>query len=269
MIVVTGATGNVGRALVDVLVSRGEDVTAVSRSGTSDRAVHRRADLAVPATLRPALEGADAVFLLVAGDRPEEVLDECRGAGVKRVVLLSSQGAATRPERYAAPRAAEEAVRRSGLDWTILRPGGFASNTLAWAAAIRAGEAVHTPFPEVGLPFVDPVDIAEVAAVALTGAGLTGEVLTVTGPVTTTPRSRVDAIAAAVGRPIAVVEQTRDEARAEMVRFMPASVVDDTLDVLGAPMPEEQRVSPDVTRVLGRPPRSFDDWVASTLPAFR
>src|SRR5689334_15538121 len=132
MIVVTGATGNVGRSLVQALVTAGEQVTAVSRrpSETPEGVRHRQADLAEPESLRAVVDGADALFLLVSGAgghlNPQGILDVAKAGGIRRVVLQSSQAAGTRPESdsHSPLRALEDAVRQSGLDWTVLRPGG-------------------------------------------------------------------------------------------------------------------------------------------------
>ncbi|MER5862047.1 NAD(P)H-binding protein [Kitasatospora sp. NPDC002040] len=271
MIVVTGATGNVGQELVRTLVEVGEQVAAVSRHAAELPlgAVHFAADLADPGSLRPALAGARALFLLVAGEDPEGILDLAREAGVQRVVLLSSQGAGTRPEVYRHPVAFEYAVRRSGLDWTVLRSGGLNSNAFAWAGSIRAERTAAAPFGAVGLPTVDPADIAEVAAAVLRGDGHAGRTYDLTGPVPVTPRERAAAIGAALGEPVRFVEQTREEARAQMLAFMPEPVVEGTLAILGEPLPAEQRPSPDVERILGRAPRTFTAWAARTAPAFR
>ncbi|MFJ1829211.1 SDR family oxidoreductase, partial [Streptomyces sp. NPDC088178] len=134
MIVVTGATGNVGRELVRILTDARVPVTAVARHITGAdvppgvRAV--AADLAEPAGLQGAFDGAETLFLLVAGDDPHGILDVARTAGVRKVVLLSSQGAGTRPQAYRHPLLFEAAVRESGLDWTVLRSGGMATNAL-------------------------------------------------------------------------------------------------------------------------------------------
>ncbi|MFG3056639.1 NAD(P)H-binding protein [Kitasatospora sp. NPDC048239] len=271
MIVVTGATGNVGQELVRLLLGAGEQVTAVSRrSGRlPDGVRHFAADLADPKSLGAALDGADALFLLVAGDDPAGVLDLAAASGVRRVVLLSSQGAGTRPEVYGHPAAFEDAVRRSGLDWTILRSGGLNSNAFAWAESIRAQRTAAAPFGEVGLPTVDPADVAAVAAAVLREDGHAGRTYELTGPAPVTPRERAEAIGAALGAPVRFVEQTRAEARAQMLSFMPEPVVEGTLAILGEPLPAEQAVSPDVEHVLGRAPRSFARWAARTAPAFR
>jgi uncharacterized protein YbjT (DUF2867 family) len=282
MIVVLGATGNVGRPLVRALHEAGEDVTAVSRhvpDDLPDGVRHRRADLADPETLRPALEGADALFLLVAGPllgrpedlNPRDVLDVVKSAGVGRVVLMSSQGAGTRPavQSHSHLRAFEDAVRESGLDWTILRPGGFDSNAFAWAGPVREHRTAAAPFADVALPFVHPSDIADVAAAALRDGVHTGRVYELTGPAAISPRERARVIGDTLGEPVTFVEQTRDEARAQMLAFMPEPVVDGTLDILGEPTAAECRVSPDVEKVLGRPARSFAEWAAGTIGAFR
>jgi uncharacterized protein YbjT (DUF2867 family) len=269
MIVVTGATGNVGRELVRVLAEAGEEVRAVSRHAAEPPVgvPHMRGDLGDPASLREVLAGAESLFLLVAGDDPAGVL---RAApDVRRVVLLSSQGAGTRPERYRHPASFEQAVRTSGLAWTVLRPGGFHSNAFAWAASVRAERTVAAPFGDVALPSVEPADIAAVAAAVLREPGHEGRTYELTGPAATTPRERAAALGAALGTEVRFVERTRAEARAEMLRFMPEPVVEGTLDILGDPTPEEQKVSPAVEEILGRPPRSFADWAARNVTAFR
>ncbi|MBT2398462.1 NAD(P)H-binding protein [Streptomyces sp. ISL-100] len=280
MIVVTGSTGNVGRPLVQALSATGAQVTAVSRgiSGLDapEGVVHQRADLAVPESLRPLFDGADALFLHDSGAgahllSPQEILDAAKAGGVRRIVLLSSQGVATRPQSAShggTGRSFEDAVRQSGMEWTILRPGGFDSNAYAWAESVRTRRTAAAPFADVGLPTIDPADIAEVAAAALREDGHAGQVYELTGPALSTPRQRAEAIGAALGEPIRFIEQTREEARAQLLEFMPAPVVETTLSILGAPNPAEQRISPDVEKVLGRPPRTFADWAQRHIAAF-
>lgn len=279
MIVVTGATGNVGRPLTQALVDAGEQVTAVSRHAAAmpDGVRHVTADLAEPQSLAPALDGAKALFLLLSGDlhapdaRPADIIDLAAAGGIRRVVLLSSQGVATRPlgPSRIAMRALEDALSESGLDWAVLRPGGFASNALAWAESVRTQGAVAAPFGDVGVPVVDPADIAEVAAACLLDDRHAGGTFELTGPEVITPRQQAEAIAAALGSPVPFHELTREEAKAAMTRFVPPELADDTLDIISAPNPAELRISADVERVLGRAPRRFDDWVARNIAAFR
>ncbi|MEU9626509.1 NAD(P)H-binding protein [Streptomyces luteogriseus] len=281
MIVVTGATGNVGRSLVQALTAAGEKVTATSRrvadADLPGGVQARPADLTDAGSLRPVLDGADALFLQNGGADahlldPGRILDAARDGGVRRVVLLSSQGVVTRPESAShggVGRAIEDAVRRSGLDWVILRPGGFDSNAYAWAESVRTVRTVAAPFGDVGLPTVDPDDIAEVAAATLREDGHTGQVYELTGPALSTPRQRAGALAQALGEPVRFVEQTRDEALAQLLRFMPGPVAETTLDILGEPTPAERRISPDIERVLGRAPGTFADWAHRHVAAFR
>ncbi|MEH1125506.1 SDR family oxidoreductase [Micromonospora sp. CPCC 206061] len=286
MIVVTGATGNVGRTLVRLLTEANARVTAVSRNITESDVPNAvpviGADLTEPASLRPALDGADAMFLLISGhfvsaaDNPSgvvsDILDDAKTAGVRRIVLLSSQGAATRPQSSShgsTGRAIEDAVQRSGMDWTILRPGGFDSNAYAWAESVRARRTVAAPFGDVGLPLIDPADIAAVAAAALLQDSHAGQIYELTGPALTTPRQRAEAISHALGEPIQFIEQTREEAHAQMLQFMPEAVAETTLAIIGEPTPAEQRISPHVEQILGRAPHTFADWAQRHIAAFR
>ncbi|MFE7314065.1 SDR family oxidoreductase [Streptomyces sp. NPDC057555] len=279
MIVVTGATGNVGRPLTQALAEAGEQVTGVSRHAVAmpDGVRHVAADLAEPASLTRVLDRAKALFLLLSGDlhspeaRPVDIIALAAASGVRRVVLLSSQGVATRPlgPSRVAMRALEDALRESGLDWSVLRPGGFASNALAWAESVRTQGTVAAPFGDVGVPVIDPADIAEVAAACLLDDRHTGGVYELTGPQVITPRQQAESIAAALGSPVRFHELTRDEAKAGMTRSVPAELADDTLDIVSAPNPAELRISPDVEQVLGRAPRPFNDWVTRNIAAFR
>ncbi|MER7129412.1 SDR family oxidoreductase [Streptosporangium saharense] len=285
MIVVTGATGNVGRPLVRLLSQAGERVTAVSRKITAsdvpEGVTALAADLTDPAALRPALEGADALFLLVGGDLMAAVnvgtvvgdhLGEAAAAGVRRVVLQSSLGVVTRPDSPShglLAKSIEDAVLRSGLEWTILRPSGFASNAYAHAEPVRALRTVAAPFGDVGLPIVDPDDIAEVAAAALRQDGHVGRSYELTGPALVTPRQQAEAIGAAIGEAVRFTELTREEALSRMLAFMPEPVAETTLDIIGRPTPAELRVSPDVEHVLGRPARPFATWAQRNAAAFQ
>lgn len=278
MIVVTGATGNVGRQLVRTLASNGEQLTAVSRRAADlPRGVrHEVADLSHAESLRPVLDGADALFLLitgellVGGESPHELLDAAKAGGVRRVVLLSSQATVTRPQSisHSRLREFENAVQESGLEWTILRPGNFASNAFAWAETIRTQRTAAAPFGDIAMPVIDPADIAEVAGVALREPGHDGRAYELSGPVPITPRERVAAIGQALGEPVRFVEQTREEARAQMLGIMPEAVVEGTLAILGEPSAAEQRVSHDVEYVLGRAPRPFAQWAERNVAAF-
>ena len=280
MIAVTGATGNIGSALVQRLSAADEKVVAITRGEKEIRlpagVEHRRADIGDPSELAAAVTGAQALFLLLSGEQgmagvpAGEVLGAVRAAGVGRVVLVSSLSVASRPRPTAARILEFEALlRESDLEWTILRPGGFFSNAYAWAESIHGQRAVYAPFGDVALPHVDPADIAEVAAAALTSPDHAGHTYTLTGPVPITPREQAGILAEALGEPIAFREITRAEALTAMTKFMPEPVADETLSILGAPVPAELSVSADTEKILGRPATPFADWAARNIAAFR
>jgi uncharacterized protein YbjT (DUF2867 family) len=275
MIVVTGATGNVGRPLVRALAAAGEQVTAVSRRVSAPDVPagvrHRRADLADPGSLASAFDDAEVLFLLTSGDfvsaggKVSDVLDAARAAGIRRVVLLSSQGVET--GRH--PSTLEDPLVRSDLEWTLLRPGGFHSNAFMWAEMVRSQRMIAAPFGDVALPTIDPTDIAEVAAAVLRDTAHIGKAYVLTGPAPISPRQQASAIADALGEPVRFVEQSRSQARQQMLRFMPEPVVENTLTILGTPKIGERQVSPHVERILGRPPRTFAAWAVRNASAFK
>ncbi|MBS2532896.1 NAD(P)H-binding protein [Catenulispora sp. NF23] len=280
MIVVTGATGNIGRPLTQALAAAGEQVTAVSRHAAAvpEGVRHVAADLADPAGLEPVLDGAKALFLLLSGGLhaadadPAAIVGAAAAAGVRRIVLLSTQGVSTRPfgTTRIMMRGLEDTVRESGMEWAILRPGGFASNALWWAESVRKQQLVAAPFGDTGVPVIDPADIGEVAAATLTDGRFLGGVYTLTGPAVITPRRQTADIAAALGSPVRFQELTRAEAKAGMEQQgIPGELADDTLDIISAPNAEESQISPDVERVLGRAPRSFAQWAGRNIEAFR
>ena len=180
MIVVTGGTGRVGQQVVAQLRERNLKVRVVSRRpGQPQAGVETAAaDLADPASLEPALRGADALFLLWPFTSAELTatlapqVAKLAARHVTRIVYLSAQPAAERPGSFWA--LTERAIEDSGAAWTFLRPAGFASNTLMWADQIRAGDVVRWPFGAAARTLIDERDIAAVAVRALTGDGHAG-----------------------------------------------------------------------------------------------
>ncbi|WP_280397091.1 NAD(P)H-binding protein [Nocardia carnea] len=275
MIVVTGATGNIGRPLVQTLTAAGAQVRAVSRTvRAADLPAgveHRQADLLDTNRLAAALDGAHTVFLLTSGEflgaggDLTDVMRVVREAGAQRVVLVSSQGVGTGNH----PSDAEDAVEESGVARTILRPGNFASNALQWAESVRTQRAIAAPFADIALPVIDPADIAAVAAAALLDDSHAGKTYELTGPEPVSPRQQAAALGTVLGEPVRFTELSRAQAHARMTQFMPEPVVEATLDMLGHPAPALQQVSPDVQQVLGRPPRTFTEWAARHATAFK
>lgn len=280
MIVVTGGTGNVGLELTRLLAEAGEDVTAVSRGiAPMDGLVgveHQSVDLADPESLYPVVAGADAVFLMLPDSGghldPGRIVQVVAAAGVSNVVLLSSQAVTTRPEATSQDplRRIEDAIERSGLTWTHLRPGVFASNVLIWSSAVPTTHTIAAPFADVALPVVDPRDIAEVAATALRQPGHEGRTYLLMGPEPISPRQQAEVVADALGEPITFVELTGEQAHEHLsTAGMPEPLIETALAFTGAPLPEERQVGSDTAAVLGRSPRTFGAWVQRNLAAFR
>lgn len=257
-VLVIGAYGNVGSHVVIELRSAGTPVRGTSRTpGESPDAVEMvRLDLNEPETLPAALHGIKKVFLYASPAGITEFVGAAQAAGVEHIVLLSSASvveAATRQSRNAQMHAAvEAALQESGIAWTFLRPTTFAANQLQWAPAIRSGEALRIPFLQMRHASIHEHDIADVAVRALTGAGHEGKAYWLTGPQALTRHEHVEAIGAAIGRPIDVVEVAPEDA----VPRLPEFVIRMTADVMKAPCV----VTPAVEEVTGAPARTFRRW---------
>ena len=276
MILVTGATGNVGWELVRALASAGVELRALSRGAARDVLPEggdgATGDLDRPETLPGALDGVRAVFLLPGYRDMPGVLAEVRRTGVERVVLLSGGSAANGDMGNAISRymiLSEAAVRGSGVPWTILRPSGFMSNALRWAPQLRAGDLVRAPFAGVRVAAIDPFDIAAVAAAALSSAEHEGRTHVLTGPEPLLPADQVRILGAVLGRDLRFEGQSDVEARAEMNEAMPPEYVDAFFSFYADGTLDESNVYPTVREILERPPRTFKQWAEAHSEAFR
>jgi uncharacterized protein YbjT (DUF2867 family) len=279
-VVVSGATGLSGGAVVDELVAAGVPVRALTRSPQRRAALERPGveALAVPdpAALAAALRGARAAYLATpAGPDPaaaEGAFARAAAAAGVPVVKLSTLGADPgSPLRFArAHAAAEAAVREAGGSWTFLRPTGFMQNDLAWAAQLPGG-AVATPAADAEWSVVDVRDVAAVAAAVLREPGRYAQrALHLTGPRARSPRDRVRALAALLGRELAVVD-VPVATHVEQLRAhgVPAWVADGLgelarLYATGA----ARAVLPDLAAVLGRPGRSWEGFLTDHRSAW-
>jgi uncharacterized protein YbjT (DUF2867 family) len=275
VILVTGATGNVGSEPVDQLVAAAVPVRALIRSPETrlpNGVQPHVGDLNKPESVNPALQGVKGMFLL-SGYRHMPALLECaRAAGVERVVLLSGGSAVASDLDNAISRymlASEEAVRGSGLAWTVLRPFAFMSNAFRWLPQLRASDVVKLPFAQVANAAIDPYDIARVAATALLDGGHDGHAYRLSGPESLLPGDQVRVLGEVLGRDLRFEAQSDEEARAEMNASMPAEYVkaffsfyvDGTLD--------ESQVLPTVEKLTGERPRTFEQWARMHADAFR
>jgi uncharacterized protein YbjT (DUF2867 family) len=276
MLLVTGATGNVGAEVVRALIAADEQVRALTRTDSSSAlppGVEAVAgDLNRPDSLSAALAGVRGVFLLPGYEDMGGVLAEVRRAGVERVVLLSGSSAESGDTTNAVTAymlRSETAVKASGVPWTILRSFGFMSNALRWVDQLREGNVVREPFADVRVAVIDPHDIAAVAASALRGAGHEGRTYLLSGPEALLPADRVRILGAALQRELRFEALSNADARAQMSAQMPTEYVDAFFDFYVDGALDESQVQPTVEDVVGRKPRSFEQWAAAHADAFR
>ncbi|MGA5824275.1 NAD(P)H-binding protein [Kitasatospora sp. NPDC094028] len=280
-VLVTGATGRVGRVVIDQLLDAGVPVRALTRRPGAAATLPAEVevftgDLTVPESLDPALTGAGAVFLVwTAPPRTAAAVVERLAAHVRRVVFLSSPHRTPHPFfQQPNPMAAlhaeiERLIAATGVESTIIRPGMFASNALAWwAPAIRAGEVVRWPYGAAESAPVDDRDIAAVAARTLHQDGHVGADYVLTGPESLTHAAQVHAIGDALGRRIAFEELTPDEFRNLWQGTAPGPVVDMLLAAWSAAVGQPAYVTTTVADVLGTAPRTFRQWAADHATAF-
>ncbi|MEU6193079.1 NAD(P)H-binding protein [Streptomyces sp. NPDC047061] len=276
MILVTGATGNIGSALLKELrASHAEPLRGLSRApekaGVPSGVEVVEGDLSRPASLEPAFEGVRALFLVSRIGLDADILDAARRAGVEHVVLVSSVTVQTHPHLGPAREnlAVERLLKGSGMAWTILRPTQFASNALWWAQTIRNRRPVRVPYADVGLPTVHPADIASVARAALAGTGHLGQTYALTGPERITTRQQLEALAQAVGRDVPFTRVGRAEAHRDMAAFLGDEAAAAVLDITGGDVNEELLAVRDtVTRITGAPARTFRQWALDNVGAF-
>ncbi|SNY74803.1 NAD(P)H-binding protein [Paractinoplanes atraurantiacus] len=261
MILVTGATGTTGSLLVDELLGRGVEVTAITRDPAR---ITPRAGL----TVSTSVVAADALYLLSpAGPGvPEHDLATLRaaaGAGIRRVVKLSAIGTPDEVAPGGWHQAGEKAVRESRLEWTILRPTTFASNSLGWAADIRAGRPIPNLFGDGAQGIVDPADVAAVAAEALTSGGHHQRTYTLTGPELLTVHDQVGRLSEVLGRPLTVVD-----VEASVEHFPPEIAEVALAGVALVRRGGNAIVTGDVQEVLGRKAGSYEAWAENNRNAF-
>jgi uncharacterized protein YbjT (DUF2867 family) len=267
---ILGGTGKTGRRIARRLQAAGQPVRRASRTGGDVLF-----DLDEPATWAPALDGVTGVYLLepnlqASMERKERIpafVDAAVRAGTRRLVLLSAPAAGDDNHPL---HSAEQAVRGSGVDWTILRPHWFSQNFSEdfWRPGILDG-TLALPTGDGRTPFVDAEDIAEVAAAALTEDGHRGRVYELTGPRALSFGDAVDLIGQATGRTIRHVDVDADVFLQRQVAYGVSPEVARLLTGILAAIRNGSGAAPtdDVQRALGRPPTTFENFVAHAAAA--
>ncbi|MCP2165717.1 NAD(P)H-binding protein [Goodfellowiella coeruleoviolacea] len=281
VVLVTGATGNVGRQVVSQLVAAGVPVRALTRdpdsAGLPAGVDVVRGVQSDPAALAAHLAGVDRVFLMWPSERTETAADVVAAlAGqVRRVVLLSSgavrDGVPPAEQTHPIGRRhaeLEAPIERSGLEWTFLRPLAFATNTLWWAPEIRAG-AVRGTHGDARMTLIHEHDIAAVAVRALVEDTHVGQKYLLTGPDLVSLRDQVRIIGEALGRRVDWVDLSPADAREQMFPGLPRPLVSLLVDGYAGMVDNPWPGTDTVARVTGTPARTFREWVADHVDDFR
>jgi len=279
-ILVTGATGNIGRELIAQLGRAGVPVRGMSRNPEGATFVGGidvvRADLTEPDTLDRALDGMDAVFLVWMAPLTSAASAIGRIAPrVRRIVLLSSPIRTNHPF-FQQPNAlrhvhagVEDLIQKSGTPWTVLRPGPFALNLRNWwAPQIRQGNVVRWFHGAAQTAVVHERDIAAVAVRALCDEGHDNRNYLLTGPESLTQREQLAIIGDAIGRSLVFDEVSPDTARREVLREWPGPVMDMLLSAYAAAVDRPAFLTSCIQDVTGRPARTFREWAIDHAAEF-
>ncbi|MDX3104588.1 NmrA family NAD(P)-binding protein [Nonomuraea angiospora] len=271
-ILVTGATGTVGRLVVEELLAAGQHVRALTRNpakaGLPESVEVVAGDLARPETLKDAFEGVTGAHLInFAGDDyaplPDgaAIVELAVKAGVRRVTVLGG--------REDGP--LEQALAATEVEWTLLHPVEFMSNTLRWwAQTVKTEGVIKEPFGDRLSALVHERDIAAVAATVLVEGGHGGRTYVLTGPEAITLRQKVEILGTSIGSHVEYVELTVDEARAKWAADgMGEQTIEFLVHALGDTPEVGYTVVPTVREITGRDARSFAQWASENADAFR
>ncbi len=279
MILITGATGHVGKELVLQLLEAGQPIRVLTRDlgkvAELDPRVERvQGDLNEPESLLPAVRGVDGIFLVTLQTRQDRnVLQAAKRAGVRHIVKLSTLEASEHRLKVGQWHfEREELIRASGLEWTILRPGMFMSNSIDWwAESIKRQSAVYFPGGKGRVAPVDPRDVAAAAAAALTRPEIRGQALELTGSELMTIGDMVQRIGRVLGKPVSYTDIPPLAAKLWMLKSgMDRTLVNALMEMMASLRKGEGELVTDaVRRVTGRPARTFEAWCRDHIQAFQ
>ncbi len=279
MILVTGATGHVGRELIPQLLQAGQTVRALGRDAGRLAALPTGAercvgDLNDPAALAVAIGDVSRIFLVTYDSQQDRnVLGAAKRAGVQRIVKLSTLEAAEHKIKVGVWHyEREDLIRASGLGWTFLRPGMFMTNAVDWwAASIRQQGAVFFPGGKGRVAPVDPRDVAAVGCRALTEPGHDNQAYELTGPELMTMAGMVEIIGKQLGRPLKYQDIPPLAARLWMLKSgMDRRLVDALMEMMTSLRRNEGAIVTDaVERVTGLKPRTFETWCREHIAEFQ
>jgi len=277
VIVVTGGTGNVGSGVVRRLIDSNEEIRLFVRNPAKAAQFEGKAEIATgdfddQGSVRAALAGADKAFMLTMNPQHEaDFIAAAQDTGLKHLVMLSSGGVPFGVASGPLHAPGESVLKQSSLDWTILRPWEFMSNSLWWAETIRSQSSIFEPTGDGKTALIDPEDISAVAARVLTSEGHEGKTYELTGPEVLTRADMAERISAAIGKQIHFVNIPPEAYREQMTKMgVPEFILGPALAYQA--MVNEGKLAvlyPDVLNVLGRPAGTYVNWLATHAAAFK
>jgi uncharacterized protein YbjT (DUF2867 family) len=275
-----GGTGTVGRNVVAQLSERGEQVAVFARNPDAvmfaSQVERVRGDLTIPETLKACLRDIDAVFLTwTAPASAAAPVLELLTKSARRIVFLSAPLKTPHP-LFQQPNAGrvlaekiEHLIESSGCEWTFLRPGMFAPNSLEWwGPQLRLGNIVRWPYLSVPAAPIDERDIAAVAVRALCEEGHAKAEYVMTGPESLTHFEQISTIGRVLGRSLQIEEMSPDEARTELLTIMPPVVIEMLLNAWSAAVGLQAHVTNTVAEITGRRALSFEEWSIDNAAGF-
>ena len=280
MILITGATGHIGKELIPELQALEQSIRVLVRDERKvahlDPCIERAVgDLKNPDSLNPAMRGVEKIFLVTFETQQDvNVIEAAKQAGVRHIVKLSTLEATEHKIKVGKWHyEREELIRASGLDWTFLRPGMFMSNSIEWwAETIKGQGSVFFPGGKKGrVAPVDPREVAKVAAVALTQPGHSGQAYELTGSELFTIGEMVQVISLVLGKPIQYVDIPPIAAKLFMLRNgMDRTLVNALMEMLASLRKNEGAiVTNTVQQVTGWAPRTFEEWCREHIKDFQ
>jgi uncharacterized protein YbjT (DUF2867 family) len=265
-VLVTGATGNIGRMVVTELHRLGaHDVRALTvdpgRAALPAGVTVFQGHLGRPSSVAAALDGADVIYLAPHIPTAAEICRLAAEAGVRRIVdLAGPRGGIWQP--------IEDAVEASGLPWTHLEPGEFMSNATLWADQIRAGDVIRDAYPDAVNAPIAQEDVAAVAAHALLTDGHDGASYPLTGPSALSRREMICLLGEALGRTLEYLELSRDQARPVFEKAQGAAA-EWYLDGLATLTQHPQTELHPATEITGRPATTYLQWAHTHTHLFQ
>jgi uncharacterized protein YbjT (DUF2867 family) len=278
---ITGATGAIGSRVVELLLARGQRPKVFVRNVEKARERYGSSvdvavgDLADVASLRAALHGVQALFLVNSGpeipSRDEAATGAAKTAGVKHLVKLSSMDAQQNVGTGAWHARGEAVIRAAGISFTFVQPTGFMSNALEWAGLIKREGVVRAPTGDGKIPFIHPDDISAVATEALTSMHYVGESLAITGPQALSYAEMTAQLSDAIGKALRFEPVSEDEERHQMLKNgAPTAIVEAHISIYRSIREGRlARITDTVERVLHRKPLTFAQWARENASAFR